>query len=427
MDYNAPSGSADPNAGYVGATPTTQGSRIPPKAAEYPQREIVAAVKAAGIPPSNSDTTQLSQALARGVWLGAIGQIANANDLTAAIPGALPWPVILTGMEFQGTIAAPNTGSMTLNLSGSVAPLGKLALITRGGGALQANDVPAGIPFRFRYDGTQFRLSGAVPSETAQAIAASTRIVLRANLNVYVNIATGSDTNNGLTPTTAFATIQGAVNALIPAYDTAGYAITVNVAPGNYASVVIDQAAALKLNFLGNTGNSSLVTVTSPNTQTPCFAVKRGSRINVQGFTLAGVGNGLDANNLGQIEYGYITFANQGYNCSAFYLSQLTQLGPVTIGNSCQAHVYSGNQSSINIAFATVSFPPTGTVTFGTAFAIANNGTILANGLTLAYTGNSAGPRYQASFGGRIFVAGAGPNVLPGNSAGSVDASSTYQ
>ncbi|WP_242220090.1 hypothetical protein [Shinella zoogloeoides] len=65
MDYNAPYGSADPNAGYVDRnTPgAVSGSRVPAAAVEMPQREIVTVIKNAGLTPNKADPTQLDQAI----------------------------------------------------------------------------------------------------------------------------------------------------------------------------------------------------------------------------------------------------------------------------------------------------------------------------------------------------------------------------
>jgi hypothetical protein len=65
MKYQAPYGSDDPDAPYVDrSTPNaTQGSKVPRKAIEHPQREIVAVIESAGLTPSGTDTTQLLQAL----------------------------------------------------------------------------------------------------------------------------------------------------------------------------------------------------------------------------------------------------------------------------------------------------------------------------------------------------------------------------
>jgi hypothetical protein len=65
MKYNPPYGSADPNAPFADRnTPAaTSGSRVPAAAIEYPQREIMAVIDAAGISASNADLTQLLQAI----------------------------------------------------------------------------------------------------------------------------------------------------------------------------------------------------------------------------------------------------------------------------------------------------------------------------------------------------------------------------
>ncbi|WFS06246.1 hypothetical protein [Methylobacterium sp. 391_Methyba4] len=82
MDYNAPSGSTDPNAPFVGKTASTQGSKVPPKALEYPQREIVNAIAASGQTPSNADLLQLWKAIQAG---------AKSVNNTLKIPGRTPW------------------------------------------------------------------------------------------------------------------------------------------------------------------------------------------------------------------------------------------------------------------------------------------------------------------------------------------------
>jgi len=64
MDYNAPLSQQNPDAPYLDMIPGTQkGSPVPGKAVEYPQREIVNVIKAAGIVPTNTDLTQLLQAI----------------------------------------------------------------------------------------------------------------------------------------------------------------------------------------------------------------------------------------------------------------------------------------------------------------------------------------------------------------------------
>jgi hypothetical protein len=65
MEYIPPYGSIDPDAPYIDrSTPNAvQGSKIPALAVEHPQREIVAVIEAANLPPSKDDTSQLLKAL----------------------------------------------------------------------------------------------------------------------------------------------------------------------------------------------------------------------------------------------------------------------------------------------------------------------------------------------------------------------------
>lgn len=65
MEYNAPYGSADPNAPYADRnTPgAVSGSKIPAKAIEHPQREIMSVIEAAGIVPDPKKVDQLLAAI----------------------------------------------------------------------------------------------------------------------------------------------------------------------------------------------------------------------------------------------------------------------------------------------------------------------------------------------------------------------------
>lgn len=64
MKYNAPYGSADPNASYKDhRSGAVKGSFVPALAIEMPQREIVTVVTSAGLVPDDDDPTQLDQAI----------------------------------------------------------------------------------------------------------------------------------------------------------------------------------------------------------------------------------------------------------------------------------------------------------------------------------------------------------------------------
>lgn len=65
MLFVPPSFSTDANASYVGKNVAAgkQGSKVPPGAIEYPQREIMAVITAAGLAGTNTDLTQLLKAI----------------------------------------------------------------------------------------------------------------------------------------------------------------------------------------------------------------------------------------------------------------------------------------------------------------------------------------------------------------------------
>lgn len=69
MKYVKPLNETDENAGYTNADPAhgIKGSTVPAAAIEMPQREIVAAIEAAGLVPSGEDGGQLAQAIAKNI------------------------------------------------------------------------------------------------------------------------------------------------------------------------------------------------------------------------------------------------------------------------------------------------------------------------------------------------------------------------
>ena len=69
MKYVKPLNETDENAGYTNADPAhgIKGSTVPAAAIEMPQREIVAAIMAAGLVPSGEDGGQLAQAIAKNI------------------------------------------------------------------------------------------------------------------------------------------------------------------------------------------------------------------------------------------------------------------------------------------------------------------------------------------------------------------------
>lgn len=113
MKYQAPFGSVDPDAPYVDRnTPNAiQGSKVPAKAIEHPQREIVEVIERAGLTPSEGSVTQLWEALQQLLKSFPIyPESLNSNgtfDLTSPSPGTIRVPAgvqfVMRGAELRTT------------------------------------------------------------------------------------------------------------------------------------------------------------------------------------------------------------------------------------------------------------------------------------------------------------------------------------
>ena len=172
MLYHAPPGATDANASYVGKNVAagTQGSKVPPKAIEYTQREIVAAQSAAGLAATDADLTQLAQAMSIGIFVGTFSGTANA--LTAAIPGQVTLGSLQVGMTFHGILGnSPSTGPATLNLAGFTTVPGAKPIVLKGGNAVAAGDLTAGALVSVKWDGTSYRIVGMALSDISAIIA----------------------------------------------------------------------------------------------------------------------------------------------------------------------------------------------------------------------------------------------------------------
>lgn len=162
MLYNPPTGGAS-NDPYIGKNVAAgiQGSTIPPAAVEYPQREIVAVIDAAGMSRTNADLQQMLKAIRSGkLNYFDDGGTADAMLIT-------PSPVytdLSEGTEFTILKGAnPNaTTTPTLTVNGLTLPL-----VKEDGSALAIGDLRGLAPITVRSDGTKFRVRGLRFSDTS--------------------------------------------------------------------------------------------------------------------------------------------------------------------------------------------------------------------------------------------------------------------
>lgn len=91
MKYQPPIGSADPNAPYVDDNPAAgqEGSAVPAKAVEHPQREIQTVIVAAGMTPDENNVGQLNEAIDQKISLATGGGPSPVDDLLALLRARL--------------------------------------------------------------------------------------------------------------------------------------------------------------------------------------------------------------------------------------------------------------------------------------------------------------------------------------------------
>lgn len=117
MKYQPPTG-GDANDPYVGANPAAGivGSRIPPKAVEHHQRELVDLITKSGLTPSEADLTQVAQAVQSGKLTYAVAT-GTANAWVVA--PVLAVPAYSAGRVLWVKVPATNTSTtVTVNVSG---------------------------------------------------------------------------------------------------------------------------------------------------------------------------------------------------------------------------------------------------------------------------------------------------------------------
>lgn len=139
MLYNPPTGGAA-NDPYVGKNVAagTQGSKVPPAAAEFPQREIVAVITASGQAPTNNDLTQMLRA----VRSGALEYYVDSGAANAPAIAPAPAHTSLTdGLHVRVRMKSAPTGPSNLAVNSFLAPVQTAGAKPLAGGEWAANDV----------------------------------------------------------------------------------------------------------------------------------------------------------------------------------------------------------------------------------------------------------------------------------------------
>lgn len=98
MKYFPPVGSADPDAPYIDESTGQEGSAVPARAIEYPQREIMTVITSAGLTPDEGSVSQLNEAIDLKISNATSGGASPVDDLLLLLRARmLFYPEVNTG------------------------------------------------------------------------------------------------------------------------------------------------------------------------------------------------------------------------------------------------------------------------------------------------------------------------------------------
>ena len=241
---------------------------------------------------------------------------------------------------------------------------------------------------------------------------------LTASRTYYVNGTNGSDGNDGLSSGGAFKTIQKAIDT-VAALDIGIYDVTINVAAGTYSENVQLKKiiGSGSVTLLGDTGTPANVSI-APSSGHAVVASAAGDRWTLAGFRLAPVsgGHSLIVEKGTFLSFHALDFAAapSGYIHILISSARVDVVGDYAISGGAYSHWKVDESGTLYAAGRTITL--SGTPAF-TKFADCNlTSAMIVHAMT--FNGSATGTRYTCYGNAVIYVAGAGPNYLPGDISG---------
>lgn len=233
----------------------------------------------------------------------------------------------------------------------------------------------------------------------------------------------GSDSNTGLADTSggAFLTLQRAMD-VVGALDTGIYGVTVQVRAGNYTGPVLIplMSGSGLLDIVGDVSTPANCSVSSSGV---CFQAADNARCILRGFKVSGAG-GIRGIRGGGIFFSFMDFsACSSYHIEATNGGWLQSQGSYAISGSAPRHITCTVLSRVVLPGGTITI--SGMPAFSDAFARSASASVIqVQGST--FSGSATGSRYRVESNAVIDTFGAGASYLPGNAAGTGDASGVY-
>jgi hypothetical protein len=341
------------------------------------------------------------------------GGSANAQTVTTNAA----YSALAQGLRLVLRAGFTNTGAATLNVTPNggaafgakaVKILSMIGEVDPGAGQIRAN-----AHYAFEYDTFANGGSGAwiLLNPSVRALAANAPIL-------YVDAA-GSDSNSGLSSSSAFATLQKAADTA-KQFDGCVGGVQIKVADGSYS------AGAL---FTGSVVGNTTIQIVGNNGTPGNVVIDASAPIKVQdhcGLTISGVrlkstagGTCLEARQFSIIDFSSVEFDQAGQHISATDNSAMSCVGSYAITGNAAVHVGANNNSLVHLSTLTCTI---GSARAFTIFASASGNSIIDG--TPVYSGGgvagTTGKRYQA-----IDSLITTTVIFPGNTAGSFDRTAT--
>ena len=441
MKYNQPFDQpSNPNAPYVDGNPSAgiDGSIVPAAAIEYDQREIVNAIAAAGLSPTNADLTQLLQTIKLAQIYNVFNvsnNLGNASQWSASVP-SLPImpPTLGTALWFKpgfvsvkgGTVFSVNGSSFVNVVHTDLSPI-------------DIGDIQASAWVLLYFDGTNWQLITGGTQRTGQIP------LLQRNADWYVNSSTGNDTTyDGTSPTIIsatigpFQTIQRGITE-VQKYNMNGYSQKIHCADGAYQPFVAGITNGVGTAYIeGNIGNPQNCTITTATNNQIC-GFFTGGNWGFGGFRLSTTGPAMDCLGLNNTGTYCLIYGSMRFGSAVRAHMSVGWLSVLWIADSTQIYVESGANAAYHLlaTYANMlvgnlntSIHPywtfLGPVTFN-QFNYTNNGGMTAVLYTsMTNPANVTGGRYLATLNGIINSNLGGANYYPGTIAGTTNSGGQY-
>jgi hypothetical protein len=270
--------------------------------------------------------------------------------------------------------------------------------------------------------------SGQIALRSALAFSniSTNRELLTADRTYFVGYSGASDSNDGLTTGSSFATWQKAID-VAATLDLGIYAVTIQIQNGTYTEPIALKylVGAGKVTIKGNSNTPANVVLST--TTTAIIASGNISNWIIDGIEISSSsGNCLEVNSNASVEIQNLRFGNAGFAHIAVSEGGLVRVaGNYTIaGNSAMGfHVLAQFSGFFSCAGRTITL--VGTPTFGSTFGFASSiwqGSI--DFVNSTFLGSANGRRYFAEKGG--YIRGTVNGSLPGNSEGVANSPGFY-